>query len=68
MTTRLFIPAFVAVPRVLVGLLLPGLFLILLLFSQAVLAQNENQPRSNEEYEERSEKTFALFVSSQLNI
>ena len=40
MTTRFFIPAFVAVPRLPCWLLLPGLFLILLLFSQAVLAQN----------------------------
>jgi hypothetical protein len=40
MTTRFFIPAFVAVPRLRDGLLLPGLFLILPLFSQAVLAQD----------------------------
>jgi len=40
MTTRFFIPAFVAVPRLPCWLLLRGLFLILLLFSQAVLAQD----------------------------
>ncbi len=40
MTTRFIIPTLVAVPRVPGGLILPGLFLILLLFSQAVLAQN----------------------------
>ena len=34
MTTRFFIPAFVAVPRLRGGLLLPGLFLILLLFNR----------------------------------
>jgi hypothetical protein len=40
MTTRFFIPAFVAVPRLPGWLLLPGLFLILPLFSQVVLAQD----------------------------
>ena len=40
MTTRFFIPTLVAVPRAPGGLLLPGLFLILLLFSQVVLAQD----------------------------
>jgi hypothetical protein len=40
MTTRFFIPAFVAVLRLPGWLLLPGLFLILPLFSQAVLAQD----------------------------
>ena len=40
MTTRFFIPAFVAVPRLPGWLLLPGLFLILPLFSQSVLAQD----------------------------
>ena len=40
MTTRFFIPALVAVPRLPRGLLLPSLFLILPLFSQAVLAQD----------------------------
>jgi hypothetical protein len=40
MTTRFFIPVLVAVPRLRGGLLLPCLFLILSLFSQAVLAQN----------------------------
>jgi hypothetical protein len=40
MTTRFFIPTLVAVPRVSGGLLLPCLFLILPLFSQAVLAQD----------------------------
>jgi hypothetical protein len=40
MTTRFFIPALAAVPRLPGRLLLPGLFLILPLFSQAVLAQN----------------------------
>jgi len=40
MTTRFFIPAFVAVPRLPGWLLLPGLFLSLPLFLQAVLAQD----------------------------
>jgi hypothetical protein len=40
MTTRFFIPVLVAVPRLRGGLLLPCLFLILPLFSQAVLAQD----------------------------
>ena len=40
MTTRFFIPAPAAVPRLPGGLLLPGLFLILPLFSQGVLAQD----------------------------
>jgi hypothetical protein len=40
MTTRSVIPALVAVPRLRGGLLLPCLFLILTLFSQAVLAQD----------------------------
>src|SRR5262245_65719853 len=40
MTTRFFIPAPAAVPRLPGRLLLPVLFLILPLFSQAVLAQD----------------------------
>jgi hypothetical protein len=40
MTTRSFIPALVAVPRLPGRLLLPGLFLVLPLFSQTVLAQD----------------------------
>jgi len=40
MTTRFFIPTLAAVPRLPGRLLLPGLFLILPLFSQAVLAQD----------------------------
>src|SRR5262245_62675589 len=39
MTTRLFIPALVAVPRLPGRLIFLGLFLILPLFSQEVLAQ-----------------------------
>jgi hypothetical protein len=40
MTTRFFIPVLEAVPRLPGGLLLPGLFLILTLVSQPVLAQD----------------------------
>jgi hypothetical protein len=40
MTTRSIIPALVAVPPLPGGRILPGLFLILTLFSQAFLAQD----------------------------